>query len=143
MLKSATVPLIVVYTKLDSFVDELMMQLAVSSGGKLDDKSLAKNAISKAQSSVQELHNEITRLAGEALPYAVVSGKRVGIYFEFFSHCKNNLAKEDYKYTLQNLVELTHHQVGIPNTPEAQITSTVTLMAQRVDPHLKIQGCIK
>ena len=88
MLKSATVPLIVVYTKLDSFVDELMMQLAVSSGGKLDDKSLAKNAISKAQSSVQELHNEITRLAGEALPYAVVSGKRVWIYFGFFSHCK-------------------------------------------------------
>ena len=79
MLKSATVPLIVVYTKLDSFVDELMMQLAVSSGGKLDEKSLAKNAISKAHSSVQGLHKAIARLAGEALPYAVVSGEGVEI----------------------------------------------------------------
>ncbi|KAF8551839.1 hypothetical protein OG21DRAFT_1512224 [Imleria badia] len=117
------IPLIVVYTMLDSFVDELTMQLALSSRG-LDDEGLTKNAISKAQSSVRERHNEITRLAGEALPYAVVS------------------TRENYKYTLQNLVELTHHQVGIRDSPEAQITSMVTLMAQRVVPHLKIQGCI-
>ena len=86
MLKSAIVPLIVVYTKLDSFVDDLTMQLVVSSGGKLDDESLAKNAILKAQSNVRELHNEITRLAGEALPCVVVSGKCAEVSFEFLSH---------------------------------------------------------
>ena len=79
MLKSATVPLIVVYTKLDSFVDELTMQLAASSGDTPDDESLAKNAISKAQSNVQELHGVIARLVGETLPYVVVSGKRVEV----------------------------------------------------------------
>jgi len=52
-------------------------------------------------------------------------------------------AKEKYKDTLENLVELTHDQVGIPNTRDAQITSMVTLMAQRVVPNLKIQGSIE
>ena len=76
LLKSATVPLIVVYTMLDSFVDELTMQLAMTSQGELDDESLTKQARSKAESSVREQHNEIARLAGESLPYAAVSSKR-------------------------------------------------------------------
>ena len=77
LLKSATVPLIVVYTKLDLYVGELTMQLAESSHGKLDDESLTKHACSKAESGVQEVHNEITRLAGESLPYVAVSGRGI------------------------------------------------------------------
>ena len=77
LLKSATVPLIVVYTMFDSYVDELTMQLAVSSHGRLDDESLEKHARSLAESGVRERHNEITRLAGESLPYVAVSSKCV------------------------------------------------------------------
>ena len=76
---------------LDSFVDELTMQLAVSSHGKLDDESLEKRARTKAESSVQERHNEVTRLAGESLPYAAVSSKRVETWFQFVSHAAINL----------------------------------------------------
>jgi hypothetical protein len=50
---------------------------SASSWGPLDDESLTKNAISKAQSTVGEQHQEISRLAEEALPYAVVSSKPV------------------------------------------------------------------
>ena len=85
LLKSAAVPLIVVYTMLDSFVDELTIQLAVSSHGKIDDEGLEKHARSKAESSVQERHKEVTRLAGESLPYAAVSSKRVGTWSLFIS----------------------------------------------------------
>ncbi|KAG6380422.1 hypothetical protein JVT61DRAFT_8552 [Boletus reticuloceps] len=119
-----TIPLIVVYTMLDSLVDEMTMQLAMSSNSELDDESLTRNACLKAASSVRERHKGITRLTGEPLPYAIVS------------------TRENYRYTLQTLVELTHQQVGIRDTPGAQITSVVTLMAQRVAPHLKIQGSI-
>jgi hypothetical protein len=61
----------------DLSVDESTMHLAVSSHGKLDDESITKHACSKAESSVQERHNEITQLAGESLPYGAVSSKRV------------------------------------------------------------------
>ena len=71
LLKSATVPLIVVYTKFDLSVGESRKQLAGSS------RDPAKDACSNAESSVQELHTEITRLAGGSLPYAAVSSKRV------------------------------------------------------------------
>ena len=71
---SATVPLVVVYTKFDPFVDQLTMRLTASRG-KLDDESLTKLACTKAESRVREWHNEITRLTGESVPYAFVSSK--------------------------------------------------------------------
>jgi tRNA U34 5-carboxymethylaminomethyl modifying GTPase MnmE/TrmE len=77
LLKSATVPLIVVYTKFDLSVGESRKQLAGSSRGKRDDKSPVMDACSNTESGVQKLHTEITRLAGESLPYAAVSSKRI------------------------------------------------------------------
>jgi len=74
----ATVPLIVVYTKFDPFVDQLTMRLTASPHGKLDDESLTKLACSRAESSIGEWHNEVTQLAGESIPYAFVSSKLVG-----------------------------------------------------------------
>ena len=75
LLTSATVPLVVVYTKFDLSVSEQRKRFAGSSHGEWGDKSPAKVACSKAESGVQELHNEITRLAGESLPYVAVSSK--------------------------------------------------------------------
>ncbi|KAI9567607.1 hypothetical protein HD554DRAFT_2105264, partial [Boletus coccyginus] len=118
------IPLIVVYTQFDSFVNQLTLTLMGSHPGEFDEESLTKDARLKAESRVGECHKEITQLAGESLPYAFVS------------------TKEKYKYTLEYLVKLTHDQVGIPDTRDAQITSMVTLIAQRVVPRLKIQGSI-
>ncbi|KAI9570997.1 hypothetical protein HD554DRAFT_2077105 [Boletus coccyginus] len=119
------IPLIVVYTQFDSFVNQLTMASMTSHPDELDEESVTKDACLKAESRVGEYHKEITQLAGESLPYEFVS------------------TKEKYKYTLENLVKLTHDQVGIPDTRDAQITSLVTLIAQRVVPHLKIQGSIE
>ena len=74
--RSAIVPLIVVYTIFDSLVDDVMFQLAMSSHGQ-PGESIAEQAHSKAESSVQERHKEIDRFAGEKLPHAAVSSKRV------------------------------------------------------------------
>jgi len=86
----ATVPLIVVYTKFDPFVDQLTMRLT-SSHGKLDDESLTKLACSNAESKVGEWHNEITRLTGESVPYTFVSSKLVVTWFGFVPHAEINL----------------------------------------------------
>jgi len=90
---SATVPLIVVYTKFDTFVDQLVMRLAASPHGELDDEGLTKLACSKAESSVRGWHNEIIRLTGESVPYAFVSSKPVVIWFgfHFVPHTEINL----------------------------------------------------
>ncbi|KAF8126776.1 hypothetical protein EV363DRAFT_1173665 [Boletus edulis] len=118
-----TIPLIVVYTMVDSFVDELTLQ-SLSSHSELDEESLTKDARANAESSIKGRHDEITRLADEPIPYAVVS------------------TKERYKDTLDKLVELTYDKVKTRDTPGARTTSVVTLMAQRISPHLKIQGSI-
>ncbi|KAF8452822.1 hypothetical protein L210DRAFT_3499666 [Boletus edulis BED1] len=120
---SPIVPLIVVYTMVDSFVDELTLQ-SLSSHSELDEESLTKDARANAESSIKGRHDEITRLADEPIPYAVVS------------------TKERYKDTLDKLVELTYDKVKTRDTPGARTTSVVTLMAQRISPHLKIQGSI-
>ena len=75
--KSATVPLTVVYTKFDSLVGDVIMNLVTSPGKQLDDEKLAKEARSKAESGVQQRHHEINRFARDTLPYAVVSSKPV------------------------------------------------------------------
>ena len=75
LFKSATVPLIVVYTKFDSLVGDVTIDLVTSAPGQLDDEQLAKEARSRAESRVQQRHHEINRFAGDALPHAVVSSK--------------------------------------------------------------------
>jgi len=82
LFMSATVPLIVVYTKFDAFVNQLTMALMPSHPGELDEESLTKDACLKAESSMPKLHNEITQLAGESPPYAYISSKLVNMdYF--------------------------------------------------------------
>ena len=56
--KSAIVPLIVVYTMFDSLVDDVTMQLAMSSHGQ-PEESVAEQVRSKAESGAQHQHNEI------------------------------------------------------------------------------------
>ena len=77
LFKSATVPLIVVYTKFDSLVDDVTINLTTSAPGQLDDEELEKEARSGAESSVQQRHHEINRFAGNTLPHIVVSSKPV------------------------------------------------------------------
>ena len=56
----------------DSLVDDVTMQLAMSSHGQ-PEESVAEQARSKAESGAQHQHNEINQLAGERLPHAAVS----------------------------------------------------------------------
>jgi len=80
---SATVPLIVVYTQFDSFVNQLTIALMASRPGELDEDSIMKQARSKAESSMREGHNKIIQLTGESVPYAFVLSKLVELSFRF------------------------------------------------------------
>jgi len=91
LFKSATVPLIVVYTKFDAFVNQLAMALMASHPGELNEESIMKQTRSKAESSVREGHNKITQLTGESVPYAFVSSKLVEMLFRFVPHVETNL----------------------------------------------------
>ena len=60
----------------DELVDDAAMQLAMSPHGQ-PEESIAEQARSKAESGVQQKHEEVDRFAGERLPHVAVSSKRV------------------------------------------------------------------
>ncbi|KAI6114974.1 hypothetical protein EDD16DRAFT_1709002 [Pisolithus croceorrhizus] len=114
-----TVPLIIVFTKYDEFVNEVEMNM---SDRGLEDEELVESALSKAGSILNEHYvQSIHPLAGETLPHVAVS------------------TEEGYKNTLPKLVQLTYSMVSqwVAHEP-----SVVSNMAQRVNPALKIQGTI-
>ncbi|KAI6112628.1 hypothetical protein F5141DRAFT_736255 [Pisolithus sp. B1] len=114
-----TIPLIIVFTKYDEFVNEVEMNM---SDRGLEDEELVESALSKAGSILNEHYvQSIHPLAGETLPHVAVS------------------TEEGYKNTLPKLVQLTYSMVSqwVAHEP-----SVVSNMAQRVNPALKIQGTI-
>lgn len=71
------VPIVVVFTKLDSLANEMTMKLMRSNQGKLSNEDITNQARSEAESIVQGRHGEIAQLAGEHVPCAVVSSEYV------------------------------------------------------------------
>ncbi|KAI6023591.1 hypothetical protein BKA83DRAFT_4261648 [Pisolithus microcarpus] len=108
-----TIPLIIVFTKYDEFVNEVDMNMP--------DQSL-ETAGRKAESTLKKHYNRfIHPLARVSLPHVAVS------------------TEEGYEKTLPELVQLTYSMVSqwVAHEP-----SVVSNMAQRVNPALKIQGTI-
>ncbi|KAI6127408.1 hypothetical protein EDD16DRAFT_1473345 [Pisolithus croceorrhizus] len=114
-----TIPLIIVFTKYDEFVDDLEMKMLDHN---FEEEELMAIASSKAESILNEHYTRsIHPLAGESLPHVAVS------------------TEEGYENTLPKLVQLTYSMVSkwVAHEP-----SVVSNMAQRVNPTLKIQGTI-
>lgn len=108
-----TIPLIIVFTKYDEFVNEVDMNMP--------DQSL-ESASKKAESILKKHYNRfIHPLVGVSLPHVAVS------------------TEEGYEKTLPELIQLTYSMVSqwVAHEP-----SVVSNMAQRVNPALKIQGTI-
>ena len=73
----------------DELVDDAAMQLAMSPRGQ-PEESIAEQARSKAESGVQQKHEEVDRFAGERLPHVAVSSKSARSDFYDVSHALMN-----------------------------------------------------
>ncbi|KAI6010232.1 hypothetical protein EDC04DRAFT_2770033 [Pisolithus marmoratus] len=114
-----TIPLIIVFTKYDEFVDEVAMKIPDEG---LEDEDLTEISRTMAEPMLNERCVQLIHtFAGEALPHVAVS------------------IKGGYEDTLPKLVQLTYSMVSERVAHEPSVVSN---MAQRVNPDLKIQGSI-
>ncbi|KAJ8597151.1 hypothetical protein M405DRAFT_836649 [Rhizopogon salebrosus TDB-379] len=119
------VPLIVVFTKYDELLNIIEADVQKSSPD-IDDDAFQMQVETTAKSLVQTRCIEpIQQVADGTIPHAIVS--------------LLDLAEPDHEGTLKELVKLTFEHVSEHVAKEA---STVTAMAQRVYPELKIRESI-
>jgi GTPase SAR1 family protein len=117
------IPVVVVLTKYDMFIDHIERNLDVNSINGLSDEAVKELAKNKAEAELQEICiGPLKKFAGLDIPHAEIS------------------TEENYQKTLTRLIQITESCVGQHSAPEAAV---MTSIAQRVHPGLKIKASIE
>ncbi|KAG1766737.1 hypothetical protein EV702DRAFT_788274 [Suillus placidus] len=121
--KLGNIPVVVVFTKYDRFINRVNRTLDESSLVGLSPNAVKELIKNKADAELKEICiGPLEKFAGSDVPHATVS------------------TKEDHTETLARLIQITEERVCKHVATEA---SVMTSIAQRVDPGLKIKASIE
>ncbi|OAX37671.1 hypothetical protein K503DRAFT_219392 [Rhizopogon vinicolor AM-OR11-026] len=120
--KLGDIPVVVVLTKYDKFIDHAGRTLDYSTLKGLSDDAVKKLIKQRAEAERDVFIERVQKDAGSNIPYATVS------------------TKDDHKQTIAHLIEVTEERV---RQHVASVASVMAGVAQRVDPKLNIRTSIE
>ncbi|KAG1717197.1 hypothetical protein EDB19DRAFT_1821553, partial [Suillus lakei] len=121
--KLGNIPVVIILTKYDRFVNRVDCTLDESSLAGLSPNAVKELIKNKADAELKEICiGPLEKFAGSDIPHATVS------------------TREDHEETLAGLIQITEERVCKHVATEA---SLMTSIAQRVDPGLKIKASIE